>query len=167
MKLFSTFLKVFHAGLLRSSEESQVHSMGTGQSLTPVICRILPVLRLYSSWLTKSSALANSDFVRNELKADFWASLAEALSMITSTFSTDQLPNVDHLLEEDEETVKFLPLCSSEDNNFWYLDGSVRARWSEKNEQKRDLDREMLFRIKDFLVVGLTLTVDSVSEFRP
>lgn len=163
MRLFSTFLRVFHAGLLHQNEYALVQSTATGQGLSPVIRRVLPVLRLYSSWLTKSSALANSDFVRDDLKADFWASLAEALSAITSTFSTDQLPNLDHLLEEDEETVKFLPLCSSEDNNFWYLDGSLRATWHEKTEQERDLNKEMLFRMKDFLVVGLTLAVESVS----
>lgn len=131
--------------------------------LSPVVRRILPIIRLYSSWISKSSALLDSNFVRDELKADLWNSLGRALSVVTATFPTDQLPNIEHLLDEDEETIAFQPLSSNENTNVWYLEGSLREKWHEATEKPRDTTKEMLFRMKEFLVVGLTLAVQSVS----
>lgn len=166
MRLFSTILEVFEVEITEQIDGAQASTAierMVARALSPVVRRLLPLIRIYSSWLSKSSTLLDSNFVPDELKSELWNSLAKALTSVTATFSTDQLPNVEHLLDEDEETVGFSPLTSEEDTNVWYIEGKMKDKWHELTDQPRDITKEMLFRLKEFLVVGLTLAVQSVS----
>lgn len=164
-KLFATFLTTFNDAIKQDhagGSTEAVNSNSASGALNPIVCRVLPVIRIFSSWLSKLTDVVSSDFVRDEAKANLWTALAAALSSVTASFPTDQLPSIEHLLDEDEETIKYPPLVPSEDNNIWYADGMLRPRWHDISDNDRDTTTEMLFRVKGFLVAGLGISVELV-----
>lgn len=100
----------------------------------------------------------SSDFVREELKQGLWTALADTLSSVSMAFPANLLPNIEHLLEEDEEIIRYPPLHSADD----IADTMTKSRWHDLSDDTRDATREMLFRVKEFLVAGLGLAIESV-----
>ena len=159
-RLFTTFLTTFDDEI--KQPRTDFVNLPFTATLSPVAYRVLPVVRIFSSWLSKLTDVVSSDFVRDEVKASLWTALAATLSSITGTFPTEQLPSIEYLLDEDEETIKYPPLSSSGDNSIWYIEGRLRSRWHDISDGKRDTPTEMLFRVKGLLIAGLSISVESV-----
>lgn len=154
VKTFFTALQVLLAELECSAEK-----------VTAVAHEILPVLRQYSSWLLSNSELLVSETRDSGLNVqikEFWNVYASALTLLTSTFEVADLPEVDYLLEEDEEALGFAPLVNDATNRrFTDNSGQLKPRLS---ESRRPANAEMLFRIREFVIDGLDLVVHKVRQ---
>jgi len=134
--------------------------------VTPIMQRVLPALRLYSSWLFKNiSVLANDvDPTFAPLQAELWSAFARSLSLINAKFAPDRLPApLDYMLDEDEDTIGFKALHCDENQYIWYNESGLRPKWHDMPVQEREIGTEMLSRLRDLLTVGVALVVDRVS----
>lgn len=152
VKTFFTLLQVLLAELECSAEK-----------VTAVAQQILPVLRNYSTWLVSSSELLVKETKDNGLNVqikEFWKIYANTLTLLTSTFDVADLPVVDYLLQEDEDSLGFSPLIS-ENVMRRYLNDNDQLK-PRSSDSRLPANAEMLFRIRDFVVDGLELVVHKV-----
>jgi hypothetical protein len=160
------FLSELKEGLQDESESQHSSTTDLTLKITVIMRRILPGLRLYSSWFTKNWATLAADLndvhVREQLQ-NLWRCYAEVLTTLVETFPADRLPSVEYMLEEDAETISFEPLISPLTNWIWFSEGSPRAKFSEVDRSHPN--DEMLIRIRGLLVNGLELAhrVDEVN----
>jgi len=129
--------------------------------------RILPCLRQYSSWLVSNAshlvALENHEFVGVQV-TEFWRSYADALTMLAATFPKSDLPRVDYLLEEDEDTIAFSPFASGNTSKRYLRADRItpRPRSRDQGVQRHHPSVEMLFRIRGLLEDGIALAARPV-----
>jgi hypothetical protein len=133
------------------------------ENVSIVAQRTLPSLRHYSSWLITNSELLISETADSGLKLhidQFWNCYAGALTLMTSTFDVLNLPDINYLLEEDEDTLGFAPLENDATaRRYRSNDGNVKPR---RPESRLSANAEMLFRIRDFVVDGVFLVTEKV-----
>ena len=135
--------------------------------MSATVRRILPYLRQYSSWLVSNVlhlvALETQKCVGIQV-TKFWRIYADALTLLAATFQRLDLPNVEYLLEEDEDTIAFTPFSKSTTSGR-YLQGdglTPRPRSRDQGVQRHHPNVEMLFRVKGLLEDGITLAVNKV-----
>ncbi|KAF2259912.1 hypothetical protein CC78DRAFT_44288 [Lojkania enalia] len=167
VKTFFTLLQILQPELERISEGDDVtqnddHVPHLSDKITAVARRVLPGLRLYSTWLTRYWEVLNANVADtlNEMEVqELWKAYASTLTLLATTFPADQLPRDDYLLDEDIESIGFQPLMDADTMKRWY-DGDVLK------PKGTDLDRnhpniEMLMRVRELLVDGLRLVEKS------
>ncbi|PGH23413.1 hypothetical protein AJ80_02523 [Polytolypa hystricis UAMH7299] len=155
VKMFFTLLQLLLAEL-----ECSVGA--ESETVTAVARCILPVLRQYSSWLLYNSAHLASEVKDSALHVqinELWKIYASTLSLLASSYDVVNLPDIEYLLKEDEDTLGFTPL-SNEATSGRYLDeqGSRKPR-SNDVTKNYPVNAEMLFRIREFVIDGLNLVV--------
>lgn len=179
VKTFFILLQTLQSELERFAEEDTTDkdmnsSSNHSERVTAVARRVLPGLRNYSSWLISSSnlrVLANyatlDDGGLQVQVKEFWKSYAHTLTLIALTFQVADLPSVEYLLEEDEDTVGFMPLMNK-DTKLRYMspepDERPKPRWQHPGIERSHPNMEMLSRIRDFLLEGLKLIQDEVGS---
>lgn len=137
------------------------------EKVTVVARRILPALRHYSSWLLTVSPLLvaykEKDTPLSVQITEFWKIYANTLTLLVLTFEVVNLPDIDYLLEEDEETLGFAPL-DQEATSRRYLDtnGKFKPRMHDQGVERSHPNIEMLYRIREFVIDGLDLVVGNV-----
>ncbi|KAF2749570.1 hypothetical protein M011DRAFT_457013 [Sporormia fimetaria CBS 119925] len=160
-KTFSKLLYILQSELEGLSEREDVTQNGDStpqlsDKITAVTRRVLPGLRLYSIWFSKSwNRLSDNCSESTEL----WKAYAAALSAVASNFPVDQLPNgADdfYMLEEDTETIGCQPLVSQQTMRYWYDNNALKKRYTDLERNHPNV--EMLMRVRDFLIGGLELT---------
>ncbi|KAJ9263995.1 hypothetical protein DTO021C3_7339 [Paecilomyces variotii] len=160
VKTFFTLLQILLAELERFAEDPDK----TGSDKVTVVGRrVLPALRHYSAWLLSNSDMLVAEKEESPLFVqikEFWKIYANTLTLLASTFDLINLPEVDYLLEEDEETLGFKPL----DNEFTsrrYLDANCqqKPRMADPGIERNHPNIEMLYRIREFVIDGLDLVV--------
>ncbi len=175
MRTFFALLQVLLPELERFvSEDMQSNgtAFGSGSAkITAVTRRVLPALRQYSSWLLSNAEILVAqvgDNVLNVQIRELWKIYATTLTLLTSTFSVSELPQVEYLLEEDEDTIGFKPL----DNDITkqrYYDGVnlvvQKPRYHDRGIQRHHPNVEMLGRIRDLLTDGMIQHSDDVSFY--
>ncbi|KAL3446264.1 hypothetical protein BJX65DRAFT_279892 [Aspergillus insuetus] len=161
VKTFFTLLQI----LLAEVERFAVEDAKVGaDKVTVVARRILPALRNYSSWLLTVNhhlvAYNEKDTPLAVQVIEFWKIYANTLTLLASTFDVISLPEVDYLLEEDEETLCFMPLSKSATNRR-YLDmqDQQKPRMNDPGVERSHPNIEMLYRIREFVIDGLDLVV--------
>ena len=168
-------LQVLLPELERSANED-VQSNGIGPSsgsikITAVTRRVLPALRLYSSWLLSNAEILAAqvgDNVLNVQVRELWKIYATALTLMTSTFAVSQLPEVDYLLDEDENTMGFKPLDNETTKRRYYAGADLvvqRPKYHDRGIQRHHPNVEMLGRIRDLLTDGMIQHLDEVGFF--
>lgn len=169
VKTFFTLLQILLAEIERFAVEdanSKDAKVGADK-ITVVVRRILPALRHYSSWLLAARGLLveykEKDTPLSIQITEFWKIYANALTLLASTFDVVNLPEVDYLLEEDEETLGFAPL-DREVTSRRYLDinGQKKPRMHDTRTERSHPNIEMLYRIREFVIDGLDLVVGNV-----
>lgn len=169
VKTFFTLLQILLADIERFAVEdpnSKDAKVGADK-ITVVVRRILPALRHYSSWLLATRGLLvaykERDTPLSVQITEFWKIYANALTLLASTFDVVNLPEVDYLLEEDEETLGFAPL-EREVTSRRYLDanGQRKPRMHDIRMERSHPNIEMLYRIREFVIDGLDLVVGNV-----
>ena len=150
------------------SEELHVLTRQSAE-LSPCTRRLLPLLRLYDGWLLSDISF----LLENQLASDsipeiknFWTAYARALTLLVAAFSIQTLPRATYLLYEDQDTAAFTPFSSLvREFHFEGADGSMKpSRDDAVVLETLSLEQEMLFRIRDFVIVGLHLSKHKVSE---
>jgi hypothetical protein len=178
VKTFFTLLHVLQPELEQFAgedvDDGDVNDASNGSDrVTAVARRVLPGLRNYSSWLVTSAnlkLLSNyetlEDSALNVQVKEFWKIYAHSLTLLATTFPALELPTVEYLLEEDEDTVGFVPLINEETSQRYLTNEELRKpRWHDQGMERSHPNVEMLSRIRDFLVDGLTLTQNAVCFF--
>jgi len=165
VKTFFILLQVLQPELDRLSEGNDVkHQNGDraahlSDKITAVARRILPGLRLYSTWFTRYWKVLNANIADTLNPVDvqeLWKAYAATLSLLASSFPVDQLPQEDYMLEEDTDTIGFEPLISPDTMKLWYKGDVMKQKWTELERNHPNV--EMLMRVKDLLIDGLLLT---------
>ncbi|OJJ68695.1 hypothetical protein ASPBRDRAFT_133555 [Aspergillus brasiliensis CBS 101740] len=169
VKTFFTLLQILLAEVERFAvEDPSNNDAKTGpDKVTVVARRVLPALRNYSSWLLISSGLLVSyqgekDSPLAVQIIEFWKIYANTLTLLASTFDVVHLPEIEYLLEEDEETLCFAPL-SKEATSRRYLSstGQQKPRMNDLGVERNHPNMEMLYRIREFVIDGLDLVVSN------
>ncbi|KAF2271615.1 uncharacterized protein EI97DRAFT_462665 [Westerdykella ornata] len=164
VKTFFTLLLILQPELDRLSEGDDVHQNGRrtpqlSDKITAVARRVLPALRLYSTWFLRYwrvlGAEAVATMLRNVEVQELWKAYAGTLSLLASTFPAAELPSDTYMLEEDTETIGFQPLISPETKKLWYNGNEMKQKWSDL--ERNHPNTEMLMRVRDLLVDGLVL----------
>ncbi|KAI2794043.1 hypothetical protein POX_a00633 [Penicillium oxalicum] len=169
VKTFFTLLQVLLVELERfageeSSNGDQAPKNGPDK-ITVVARRILPALRHYSSWLlvTSDYLLASKEEQDSSLAIqiqEFWKIYAGTLTLLASTFDVVHLPEVDYLLEEDEESLGFAPLDQPATSRRYVGQGDrLKPRMNDPGVERSHPNIEMLYRIREFVIDGLDLVV--------
>jgi hypothetical protein len=168
VKTFFTLLQILLAELERFAvEDPDNKEMKTGSDKVTVVGRrILPALRHYSAWLLSNSSSLVAEKEESPLFVqikEFWKIYANTLTLLASTFDVISLPEIDYLLEEDEETLGFNPLVN-ESTSRRYLDANdqQKPRMVDPGIERNHPNIEMLYRIREFVIDGLDLVVSGV-----
>jgi hypothetical protein len=164
VKTFFTLLQILQSELERLSEGYDVTKNRDGapqlsDKITVVARRVLPGLRLYSTWFSRYWHVLNANVAETLTTVEvqeLWKAYAATLTLLASSFPADQLPNDNYMLEEDTETIGFQPLISPETMKLWYVDETMKQKWTDLERNHPNI--EMLMRVRDFLVDGLYLT---------
>jgi hypothetical protein len=174
LAVFTMLLCVLSKELLSMTIEIGGRIRDVSQSialLTPVICRVLPCLRLYSAWLVSDlEMLHKTAAIGNRLGLEeFWPRYAECLSYLSELYPLADFLDVPYFLDEERDTLHFTPF-DDRTRRFLHLDG--RGQEKPNREQSNALlcsdaqrpDMEMLFRIKGLLRIGAYLVKHAVSS---
>lgn len=169
VKTFFTLLQILLPELEPyASETAAGASQTASERLTATARRILPALRQYSSWLLANSrlliAMQGDAFISVDLN-EFWKIYASALTLLTATFSVVDLPAAEYLLDEDEDTIAFKPLCN-EHNHLRYYESETMTLKSRSGGsiERNHPNVEMLARIRGFVTDAVMLTRGQVSD---
>ena len=173
MKTFFTLLQIFSAELERTAGEDadNTSTASASKKISVVARRVLPALRHYSSWLLcvyddllmAAQKGANESPLAVQIR-ELWEVYANALTLLTSSFDVVHLPEIDYLLEEDEETLGFAPLAKDATSRR-YLDAANGVqKWRMDDGGVGGVERshpsvEMLYRIRELVIDGLDLVV--------
>ncbi|KAL6232147.1 hypothetical protein BDW75DRAFT_218395 [Aspergillus navahoensis] len=168
VKTYFTLLQILLAEVERfavedSNSNNSKDKVGA-EKVTVVARRVLPALRNYSSWLLTVSnylvAYEEKDTPLAVQLTEFWKIYANTLTLLASTFDVVHLPEVDYLLEEDEETLCFMPFSKGATSRR-YLDakGQQKPSINDPGVERNHPNIEMLYRIREFVIDGLDLVV--------
>jgi len=152
---FTTLHQIFQPELERLFDDKTENEI---EPISAVGRRMLPALRLYSTWLrinhpTLTGQLADTSL--SMLIRQLWQTYANTLSLLGATFPIDRLPNLSYLLEEDDDTIGYLP--------FGQANGSIAYNWDDESKEKAHPNDEMLARILSLLEDGRLLCLEKVS----
>ncbi|GIK00485.1 hypothetical protein Aspvir_004510 [Aspergillus viridinutans] len=169
VKTFFTLLQILLAELEKFAvEDSLSKDAKSGpDKVTAVARRVLPALRHYSSWLliVSHSLVAHKEEKDTPLAVqitEFWKIYANTLSLLASTFDVVHLPEIDYLLEEDEETLGFAPLNKdAASRRYLSATGQQKPRMTDVGVERSHPNIEMLYRIREFVIDGLDLVVSN------
>jgi hypothetical protein len=106
---FTTLHQVFQPELAPSP------NINTIENISAVGRRMLPSLRLYSTWLRRNHPVLvglGQETAVSVMCKQLWQTYANTLSLLAATFVVDTLPKVNYLLEEDKESVGFSPFAN-------------------------------------------------------
>ncbi|KAJ4373231.1 hypothetical protein N0V83_003524 [Neocucurbitaria cava] len=165
VKTFFILLQVLQPELDRLSEGDDVrHQNGDrttqlSDKITAVARRILPGLRLYSTWFSRYWQVLNANIANTLTTVDvqeLWKAYAATLTLLASSFPVDKLPGDSYMLEEDTETIGFQPLISPDTMKVWYDGDTLKQKWTDLERNHPNV--EMLMRVRDLLIDGLHLT---------
>jgi len=120
---FTTLHQVFQPELERCAGERLANDV---ENVSTVGRRMLPSLRLYSTWLRvhyRSLVDQPAGTAISVLVQQSWQTYSNTLSLLASTFDLDTIPVLDYLLEEDNDTVGFSPFAP--------VNGEISANWKD------------------------------------
>lgn len=171
VKTFFTLLQILLPELEPYMIENVAgESPNISERLTATARRILPALRQYSSWLLSNSclliAMQSDAFISVHLN-EFWKIYANALTLLITTFPVVDLPVVEYMLDEDEDTIAFKPLCN-EHTRLRYFEPDVTRMRSRSGGivERNHPNVEMLSRIRGFVADAVQLCKDQVRTMR-
>lgn len=170
VKTFFTLLQILLVELERFAVEdpSNKENKNGPDKVTVVARRILPALRHYSSWLLTTSDLlaTQKEEIDSSLSIqikEFWKIYASTLSLLASTFDIARLPEIDYLLEEDEESLGFAPLDQdATSRRYAGVNSQPKPRMNDPGVERSHPNMEMLYRVREFVIDGLDLVVRKV-----
>jgi len=134
-------------------------------SASPTLCRLLPQLRQYSSWLLSNlvSLLSQTDEHVLVYQEEMWHAYVRCLNSLKK-LGNAKIVDLAYLLEEDQDTIGFTAFSESVRKwRFMAADGLVKPASTEEGITRSKPEDEMLYRIQSLLRDGIRLCRDSVS----
>jgi len=129
--------------------------------LTATVRRILPALRHYSTWLLEEAPFLSAqdgEALKIRILA-FWELYSRALTFLLSHLPLHDFPDIGYLLDEDEDTIAFIPFMEDIMNDRYYSpNGAPKPSPSDAGVRRRHPHDETLFRIKQLVKDGEKLT---------
>lgn len=168
LKTFTTLLNLFCKDLQNLLRGMVKHDHPLIFKLTEICCRLLPQLRVYNNWLFTMvemlHGVANYEFVAESV-AEFWPVYGRTIDVICQAFPIwdfEDMTVVEYLLEEDVETLGFLPLLSDimpQTRRTWFNEatGNRKPRHYDPGVVCLTVNEEMLYRMYDFMAGGLNI----------
>ena len=163
-------LRVYYDDLrsvdLTASSEDDGLDLAT--RITDIARRVLPALRLYSSWLLTVThlleGLSGDDFLKESVD-HFWPIYAKVIDIVAVIFpiwDLEDLDEITYMLEEDADTLEFKPLMNERTNKIWCYKttGGAKPRFFDRSVERATGDEEMLARVRELLSDGLFLAND-------
>lgn len=163
VRFFTAVLDLLHVDLAEHLPDITWCVKSADDRVTPLMRRVLPCLRLYSSWLLWSLPLLTRplhegkfhESLMHDLKR-MWSIYTRALQSMVDAFAASELIAIDYLLEEDSETIGFMPFQTPVVKERFLEDGKYRK--ADRHSAKRHHpNKEMLGRVRDFISDGLKL----------
>ncbi|KAK0257872.1 hypothetical protein LTR91_007096 [Friedmanniomyces endolithicus] len=163
IKTYTILLQVFYDAV-RGLTSDVAEDDDLAKKLTPTMRRLLPALRLYSSWLTCNlhlvAGLGADDFLGDSIDT-LWATYARTVDVLADedvfgVWALDEY-EVAYMLEEDADTLGFKPLQDSNPvRKKWYAKegGMLKSRFSDASVVRVSEDEEMMARMKGLLDDG-------------
>ena len=138
--------------------------------ITPVMRKLLPSLVNYSSWLVMNAELFPSitgdgpffDTFGTDVE-EFWLVYAMALTRIMRNFEVKDLPDIDYLLDEDEETIGFKPFQDLRLRDRYVYNGTRKLSGS--STARFHPMKEMLGRLRRLVKDGTLISNMAVGYF--
>ena len=171
VRTFFTLLQLLHSelesGVTEILDSSTCPALIDGSiAISAVARRVLPALRQYRSWLTVNLKLlvnkVGDDALELEVK-EMWKIYASTLTILARGFNVLSLPDLEYLLEEDEETICFKPFKddASKASSRYQSAGetALKPTFHSQGVQRHHPNLEMAGRVRDFLAVGMDLAV--------
>lgn len=166
LRTFTTLLKLLHT---ECEHRSVGYSTNNGETIGLLMRRLLPSLRYYQSWLLSRAALLSAhlgDPTMQSLILSFWATYVEVISLMALSTRLENLPQLEYLLEEDEEIIGFRPLQEGELQQKYFFPKSTtrKPKCHEQGVKRYHPNTESLCRISDFVQDAIEL---AKSEYVP
>ncbi|RFU35841.1 hypothetical protein B7463_g454, partial [Scytalidium lignicola] len=142
------------------------HSTGVHDKITIIARRILPALRKYSVWLVSQARIIIAQVgngIVNLHIIEMWKMYCAVLTRLANFFPVEELPSINYLFEEDESTIGFNPFRDPllpQDCDLYTDSNGLKPRTTDPGVQRSHPNVEMLARVRDILLCGLTLTVN-------
>ncbi|KAK5130494.1 hypothetical protein LTR08_001974 [Meristemomyces frigidus] len=170
VRTYTTLLLIFCTEITGVVDRPNV-AENPAARLTPTMQRILPGLRVYSSWLLSNvhilAGLASDDTLKDAI-SQLWQTYTRALGLVANddVFGIWALEEfrVTYMLEEDVDTIGFKPL-QNEWTKVWRnwsdKDGSaMKPRFSDHSVVRMPPDEEILARLMGLLDDGMYLAYE-------
>ena len=170
VRCFFTLLQVLSPEMEQFSNNTE--SSSGSAKISAVSRRLLPSLRLYSSWLIANAVILASQFgdtlLHIQIK-ELWKIYASTLTLLASNFAIAELPLIVYLLPEDEDTVAFKPFDHDELRQRYYKEDLVsqKPKWHGNDVQRHHPNVEMYGRIRGLLTDAMILHSREVSSQYP
>lgn len=176
VRLFCKILQFLQSEFERQASSNSSSVTGDASSkpgkLSTLIRRVVPWARHYSAWLISQPLVLageTGDDRFNSYALELGTRFARVLNAFISLFAIHEIENVDYLLEEDEDTVGFLPLDTSVEDrrkSRYYHDDFVtrKPNWHDKGTKRLGSTREALGRIRDIIADGAYVANQEVTR---
>ena len=155
---FIVLLRMLHLELksLAQVQADKVEGSDSIHSMTPPARKILPLVRLYSSWLlSKAEKLLEAQQTQNfhPHLSMLWQGYAATTSRLVEVFQIQDLPEVNYLLDEDYDTAAFLVWSEkAKERRLFDVTGNMKPSRSEAGPGTvLPPDMEMLARVRDLV----------------
>ena len=137
--------------------------------VTSAMRRVLPSLINYSSWLQLSAEVFPTVLGEGDFHAAFshdvntlWRNYCAVLTKLVNTFDMRQSPEIEYMLDEDEETIGFRPFQDHRLRDR-YIAGEHRKPDSASVQRHHPMT-EMLARIRRLVLDGKQLSLVRVCQ---
>ena len=176
IRLFGVIIQLLQSELERQASSNSPSDMGDASpnagKLTTLIHRLIPWARQYSAWLISQPLILASETADEQFNSyalELGTRFARVLNSLISLYAIPEIENVDYLLEEDEDTVGFLPLDAPVEDRrkarYYHDDLAIRKlNWHDKGTKRLDSTREALGRIRDIVADGAYLAAQEVTK---
>ncbi|KAI9726415.1 MAG: hypothetical protein M1828_001237 [Chrysothrix sp. TS-e1954] len=126
---------------------------------------LLVLLRLYSSWLMKNTAVMTNDVhpLVDTIKDDFWSQYISCLSLIAHRFPVRLLPHHNILLQEDLDTRGSRALTCEDMGDDGHSEGQLELEL--RDQANLQLSSCVLGRIRSILLQGRALALNDNTPF--
>jgi hypothetical protein len=136
----------------------------SNEGITAVTRRVLASVRQYSIWLVSSAVIISGQGDDSPLDIhikELWSIYCSTLSLLVTAFPPERLPSIDYLLEEDADTVGFLPLRHTTYCDPYTNERGLKPRTTDLGIERQHPNIEMLSRIRDLLRDATILSTQS------
>ncbi|KAK4575054.1 hypothetical protein LTR86_000906 [Recurvomyces mirabilis] len=166
IKTYTVLLQAFHDNV-QALPKVVAEDDELSLKLTPSTRRLLPVLRLYSSWLTCNLHLVaglGADAFLGDSIDNLWTTYARAVDVLANEdifgiWALDEYGTA-YMFEEDVDTIAFSPLQNSQQTvwrNWKVGSDALKPKFSDAGVERMPQDEEMLARVKGLLEDGSKL----------